>query len=338
MDTSAKKPDGGFVFISVRSLTTAWTAYRRGNISLQDLRFYLAANELKIKHRCEPRAFDPQELEHITGKRGGRRAVEHLEDADVLVWTRLQIGFAEHTTPMLLGIPNNRRKVPFPRRILRYLAREGTSAEIAVMFAVAMRCLYYRNSEVKARGRIKCSWISDRFGLDIRTVKKTKAALVKAGIIETHQSPQWMLNRWGCLITVNLCWQKATPSEHKSHPLSNKDRNPEERKDKNPPDAVPLALTKEDLKVQETLEQMHESAVKGGLIPPTESDKLNFYAAAFHALRVGDNPVALFRHTIKTKHWEVISQADEDQALQMLRAHAQRFPSHSIAPKHLANP
>src|ERR1041385_1776058 len=46
METSATKPEGGFVYVSVPGLLAAWWAYKRRSLQYRDFRLWLAAHEL----------------------------------------------------------------------------------------------------------------------------------------------------------------------------------------------------------------------------------------------------------------------------------------------------
>ena len=48
----ARKPAGGFCFIRVRSFLAAWIRFKRDDITLYDLRLWLAGFEL-IARRCQ---------------------------------------------------------------------------------------------------------------------------------------------------------------------------------------------------------------------------------------------------------------------------------------------
>jgi len=52
-----------------------------------------------------------------------------------------------------------------------------------------------------------------------------------------------------------------------------------------------------------------------------EAERLRYVAAAEHALRVGEQPLALFRWIIRGRRWDVITLADEDRAAARLKAH-----------------
>ena len=84
------------------------------------------------------------------------------------------------------------------------------------------------------------------------------------------------------------------------------------KSEENPPklsDVVP-----EDLRNLDRLLTLFDQAIARGLIGSSEADRLRFVAAAVHAQAVGSNPCRLFAWLVAGGHWEVITQADEDEA------------------------
>jgi hypothetical protein len=67
-----------------------------------------------------------------------------------------------------------------------------------------------------------------------------------------------------------------------------------------------------DLEDAASLRALHTRAVTLGLISESEDDRLFFFAAAFHALRVGQDPPALFATVIRKQMRLVISIEDEE--------------------------
>jgi hypothetical protein len=78
----------------------------------------------------------------------------------------------------------------------------------------------------------------------------------------------------------------------------------------------------EDLRDLSRLLNLYEQAIKRGLIGTGEADRLKFVAAAVHAQAVAKDPCRLFAWLIHSKRWEVITQADEDEACARLKRHA----------------
>ena len=75
-----------------------------------------------------------------------------------------------------------------------------------------------------------------------------------------------------------------------------------------------------DLKNDTLSEALREEVIKLGHLKPTHADRINFFAAIAHALRVAKSNVAgLLRTVVEKGLWHFISQADEYNAIQRLR-------------------
>jgi hypothetical protein len=80
-------------------------------------------------------------------------------------------------------------------------------------------------------------------------------------------------------------------------------------------------VTLADLSDVRRLLVLHHQARARGWLRGGEAAQLTLVAAAVHAKRVGYDPCRLFVALLRDQRWELITQADEDQALAMLRAH-----------------
>src|SRR2546426_10406907 len=134
----ARKPIGGFLFLTVQQLCLLWWTYRTRRIQLMDLRVWFAAQEM-VARRCQlvpdqVPDYTPKELHGLVGGVGGehlRAALRRLEAVGLLTWSRTQLTFA--TSPadlrgipdladfhrMLHAISNAQRRVPVPRQVVR---------------------------------------------------------------------------------------------------------------------------------------------------------------------------------------------------------------------------
>ncbi len=228
-----RKPRGGYRLIKVEKLALAWWCLKERAIRLVDLRLWFACHELSSR-RCglktgqSPR-FALGELKALTGlsQKRLRPGLARLQAAGLLVWDEVGIDFPElpensgapelaSFRAMLEAIPNNRRNVPVPRRILRLLAGGARPVLIATILGHLLRCLYFRAGRCEGRGRCKASWIASVFGVDLRRVKEARKELVSLGWLVPHEAAQWELNRWGATMTINLDWARldgvrATP-------------------------------------------------------------------------------------------------------------------------------
>jgi hypothetical protein len=220
-----RKPNGGYQLIPAVRLALAWWAYREKLIRLVDLRVWFAAWEMRAR-RCRtpsplPRRFGLDELRRLTGLSPKRlkASLRRLEAAGLLAWSESAIGFpgSPEAVPFadrdgfrrfLDRIPNHRRLVPVPRRILRLLAGGARPALIATILGHLFRCLYLKGGKCLPVGRVKASWIADTFGIALRRVKQARQELIALGWLVPLESRQWALNRWGALIRINLDWSR----------------------------------------------------------------------------------------------------------------------------------
>lgn len=219
--TVVSKPLGGFVFISVRQLCRAWVAYQQRNIRIMDLWVWFAAHEL-VARRCQVKSgqavhYTEGELTRLVGgTQNLSHSVRRLAQADLLRWEETQITFpddrspmdeAEAVTAMLEQIPNAHRRIPVPRRMIRYIAGGCHKVSLATLAGHLIRCLYYRNGQYCADGHCKARWIAEVFGVSLRQVKHARQMLEDIGLLERHDAPQWVLNSYGPDITINLQWE-----------------------------------------------------------------------------------------------------------------------------------
>ncbi len=255
------------------------------------------------------------------------------------------------------SLPGHEGFLTIPRRLLRFLARGARPALIAAAFGVLLRCVSRRQAGWGSHGRVKASWVARVFGVDLRRVKAARADLITLGWIGAEGGPadQVSWNRWGRVYRVDLAWAPPVadchPSEGQTGPkLSPPDldpapvpdpSNPEPaRADRTPGDSLrtlerikptspPLpcptirSIHADDLASTARTLALHQAAVAQGWAVPSEASRLRFVAAAVHAQQVGTtNPPGLFRSIVTANRWHLLTQADEDRALDRLRAHA----------------
>jgi hypothetical protein len=362
MNHSARKPDGGFVFISAAALVAAWWAYRRRLIQLADLCIWFACHELKAK-RCGLQkgrvpSFTVAEVTALLDRQCSPRIDQRFRRlcrARLLCWSQSRIEFFEpsideaDTNPaglraMLQHVPNRRRKVPVPRRLIRFLARSRRPAIIATALGHLLRCVYHRRGQCSPRGLCKATWIAAVFELDLRSVKCARKELERLSLLIRHPTSQWRMNRWGPSVEFNLQW---TP------PIFVKRRKPPPRRPKigivsPPPDSNRELSSKvttrnaspprpgvfhvgrtqcptlrnvrrEDLADDAALGTLYEEAVGRGILRNTECDRLRFFGAAEHAVaKSSRNPAGLFVAFVRRGLWSHITQCEEDAARRRL--------------------
>lgn len=364
--STVAKPAGGFVFITGTAILSAWWAYRRAFIRLYDLRVWFACFELMAR-RCvrvkgDYARFGDLELHRLVGGVGGEhvhKAIRRLEAVGLLAWSesRIEIPQSAEGLPwadspefahMLASVANHQRKVPVPRRTLRFLAGGARRAVIATVLGHMLRCLYYRGGLCLPEGRCKSSWIAEVFEVGIRNVKAARAHLAGIGWLTTKTVPQRSLNRWGAVVRMNLSWSREWPAAktgstppravfasgsappYKNKKLSSRCENqkPAQRgahgvstgKGRVAPPTL-ARVVPEDLRDPERLEALRCQAEAAGFVTPSECDRLRFFGAAEHALVIGTrNPCGLLAAMVRRGLWAFITQDDEDEARRKLKA------------------
>src|SRR5712691_11297818 len=244
---TARKPVGGFVFLTVQQLCLLWWAYRTRLIQLRDFRVWCAAQEM-VARRCQLAPdqvpdYTPRELHGLVGGVGGehlRASLRRLEALGLLTWSNTTLTFATSPTDlrgledlagfftMYQAIPNPHRRIPVPRQAVRLIAGGLKASVIATMLGHLLRCLYYREQRCVSGGWCKASWIAEVFGVDLRSVKAARKHLVAIGWLQTFPAPQRLCNRWGSYTRISLSWtrvalehaaaDRATPSATASPP------------------------------------------------------------------------------------------------------------------------
>jgi len=353
----SKKPTGGFCFVRVRSLLVVWLSMKQGLISLYDLRVWLACNE-SISSRCKierdrtPYYTRSELLDFLKTGNSSRvkQSLSRLEVNGLLKWRRNEISvettIAETRLEsdadwlnLLEKVKNNRRKIPFPRRILRYVVASSNRTLIATVFGHLMRCLYYRRGRCISGGYCKSSWIADVFQIDIRNVKAARKKLISMNWLQSHPTNQFLLNRWGLAVVINLTWDfprvnsESPPLRDENRPktpppIINQElsyqRNNNQKlmrapgvQNKTKPNSTPSLkhIDLEDLKNPRRLDILYQKATTAGILPHSQSNRLIWFAAAERALDAGEtNPCGLFAALYRGKLWQHVTQAQEDKA------------------------
>ena len=226
--TARAKPDGGFRFISVVQLCSVWIAYQAKLISSMDLRVWFAAQEM-VARRClvlqkgQRISYTITELHELTEREGGATSLKRLAHCGLLIWASDIITFplnphlaGQHTRlrDMLALVRNNKRQVPVPRRMLRFIAGGGNRVMVATVLGHLFRCLYYRKGECYPAGLCKASWIAEVFGVSERAVKTARQSLEALEWLVRIEIKHWVRNRYGQKMAINLHWEAPLPSSH----------------------------------------------------------------------------------------------------------------------------
>src|SRR6266850_5080951 len=223
----ARKPVGGFLFLTVQQLCLLWWAYRTRLIQLMDFRVWFAAQEM-VARRCQLAPdqvpdYTPKELHGLVGGVGGehlRASLRRLHTLGLLTWSSTRLTFATAPTDlrgvedlsdfftMHQAIVNNHRRVPVPRQAVRLIAGGLKASVIATMLGHLLRCLYYREQRCVSGGWCKASWIATVFCLDLRSIKAARKHLIDIGWLRTLHTPQSLCNRWGTYTLISLSWTR----------------------------------------------------------------------------------------------------------------------------------
>lgn len=234
---TARKPTGGFIFLTVQQLCLLWWAYRTRLIQLIDLRAWFAAQEMRAR-RCQlapdqAPEYTPKELHGLVGGVGGehlRASLRRLETLGLLTWSSTTLTFATSPTDlrgvqdlsgfsaMLHAIPNHFRRVPVPRQAVRLIAGGLKTTVIATMVGHLIRCLYYKEHHCLSGGWCKASWIAEVFRLDLRSIKAARKHLVEIGWLRTFHTPQILCNRWGTYGLISLSWTRSAMDRAEENP------------------------------------------------------------------------------------------------------------------------
>ena len=222
---------GGYRLIPAWQLAAVWFLQITGRLRIADVRAYMACHEA-IARRCAvtpgtPLNFTLDEIRRLTGgeERRVKASIARLEAAGVLTFSESAITFArelpasslppEKFAAFLARFPNHKRLLPVPRRILRLMAGGARRSLIATILGHLLWGLYGSPARdagqggFRATGRVKCSWIAETFGIDLRRVKQARRELIELGWLIPEESRQWQLNRYGARFQINLGWERS---------------------------------------------------------------------------------------------------------------------------------
>jgi hypothetical protein len=219
-----RKPTGGFIFLTVTQLCLIWWAYLEKLIELRDVRTWFGTWELQAR-RCllkpgQQAIYTLEELSSLVGGVGGmhlRASIRRLEAVGLLLWSTSQLGFpkspeeltVEDTSrllDMLGAVPNHQRRIPVPRRMVRFLAGARRRCLMATILGHLIRCLYYRKGVCLAKGCCMSSWIAQVFGVNGSNVKAARRYLAEMGWLIPLETSQRVRNRYGQWVMINLDW------------------------------------------------------------------------------------------------------------------------------------
>lgn len=199
----------------------------------RQLRVYFAAHEIAERrrytspeHRGAKPLYTSDELARLVGGRGSPKALRELR-ADVKALRRLGlVSIGKHAIvfavsadqitvddmtgfwSMFNEMPNRRRSVPVPRRLLRALAAGFSRAVTALVLAVLIRGLFWhkQSGDYRTDGRYKLSWVAEHFDISRRAATDARTRLIGLGWLEPLDVNQWEMNAWGVRDRIVTEW------------------------------------------------------------------------------------------------------------------------------------
>lgn len=225
----------------VDQLCLPWHAYQHGLIEPLTFRGYLASREM-LERRCELEPgtrghYRARELQGLLGPavrlRQATAVIEALAASGLVAWTEPALrlipqptdlqgldpsayaAMRAHVHPLLY-------RVPVPRRMLRYLAMEGSPGLIATTLGVVLQCLRYfrKDKQCQSGGTLSVAWIADCFGIGERTAYRGLATLEALGWLATVPPPPEIRCPDGPWRVVNMAWDlpQETPRHERAAP------------------------------------------------------------------------------------------------------------------------
>ncbi len=291
-----------------------------------------------------------------------RKELRSLKKAALLLWSEKAICVRSDSLPgteeLLQSLSGRRsalRPIPVPRSVLRFVARstQGALGKTVMAYVIRGLSIDRKDAGIRAAGTVKASWIADVFGLSLRSVKAARKALIDCGFITKDTgSFQRKLNRDGAYFQVNLAWHEgkgetlkispralkkspdfAPPYKYKKTSYEFKNQKTESRalsapgvcKQKNQGEATIRDIKAQDLKNFMSLKALFFQAVRRGWLKSSESNFLNWIAAAVRANTVGArDPVRVFVSIVRNGQWHFITQAQEERARAAIRHYRER--------------
>jgi len=240
------------------------------------------------------------------------------------------------------GVLHRNGRVPLPRHVLRELAQGCSAATAATMLGTAIRCLYlHRKGLCSTDGSCSVQLLAHAFGLHPRSIKAARKQLRLNRWLRLLPADRWHVQRFGARCRINMAWSRPDtrlsprrrrirtetppPIVKQKLPTGQETREPHVvlgRSRRTPALPAPTLrrIVPADLVDSHRLLSLFEQSVDLGHLSNCPADRLRFFAAAEHALRVGNrNPCGLFAQLVRQRLWRFSTQRDEDRARPRLR-------------------
>lgn len=326
---------GGFTPVRADELLAAWDAYVSSTIELRDLRLWFAGLELRSARTAgrmgAATAGAGELLRELTGsKRAASRLISRLSRVECLVQQRRGQGRIDDGC-----FRNLRRRVPAPRRLMRFLATRGSRASIAAAVGHLLRCMYWRGPACVSGGTAKASELAASLGVSLRSIRRGRRELIQAGWLERVETSQHVLNRHGAVMRVRSGVGVArcgltpprpdfgrglAPPKNRNQLRCHSRTRTEDRSLFDP------SRQRERLRDRGFMEHEFARWVRTGAAIPSEAERLAVHACAEYAARVGTrSPMGLFGYLVRGRLWDRPTLADEDAARAVVSG--QRPPS-----------
>ena len=267
--TEQARVAGGYLTLSVIQVVLPWWLYEHScpvgegtpkpsTLQLFDVRVWFGCAEMRERRRFlapgREAKYSIPELHRLVGGTLWRlrASLRRLVAAGLIQWNGTSLHLAESPDEVRVddlagfwqafsSLKNNQRRVPIPRRIVRFIAGGASRAEVATVLAHLLRCSYLRGRKVTSTGNCTAAWVEEVFGVHSTRVKQARARLLRLGMFLEHVMPQWHRNRYGNRIEVNLAWERPA-AEAPAHLVGGGDGTTPgttERTDSRPPVALP---------------------------------------------------------------------------------------------------
>lgn len=365
----------GYKLISAEQLIGALHALNERQITFRAFRTFIASFELlAVREAAErsgggrkgkpQRRFLRSELAHLIGAGEGitvSRELSSLKATGLLIFSETALASAASNgcgaLLNLLGGRGEKRLVPVPRQVLKYLARCSRPAVAKTVVAYLLRGLTLeRTGRIRSAGTVKISWICKLCRISERAARAARAELIRLGwITKDTGSFQRKLNRDGAYFVINPAWRRvvkrsappppekrtgsAPPIEIPETPYGSKNQKAAQplRTASRPVTGVCTAndgnadkrpslrdIKPEDLKRLSRLKVLYAEATAAKWLNRSEANLRNFIAAAARATRVQGDPVRIFVGIVRKALWHHLSSADEERATSALRRERDR--------------
>jgi hypothetical protein len=256
--------------------------------------------------------------------------------------------------------PDTRDKIiKIPRRLLKLIIQCGRRiVRTATLFGLLLTTmLTKRTTRYEGyKGCCKAEWIGKLFGVNAKRVNLERAKLIDEGWFTREPTTPRVRKKFGQWVRLNITPSEPTPepvenptpdppkaqpqnthSDTKMQPLLNPSLASEEAilnnqtlspetpepgvdQQKNLDEPIWTDIQPDDLRQDTRSEALRQDAIQRGHLKNTQADRINFFTAIAHALRVAKhNACGLLRTVVEQGLWHFLSQADECTATQRLR-------------------